>query len=356
MLRKMFVFAMLAAVLAIGAVSVAKAAQKTAYLGVAIHSTDNEYWVQEADGCKLFVSTLPKGACEVQVLTCDGDDEKQLNGIKAFIAAHGSDAIIYVDPSNAPNTAAIAELCEDAQVYWTSVWHLAKGLNPMDYKYYVMHQSVDGVKQGYDIAVAMFKQFKTPGKGTILALQGQLGNDSAVERYQGLQKALAEYPGVKLLDMQVCDWNPQRALNTTETWLAKYPEVDGIWSANDGMALAAIQALKAKSLNGKVKVVGVDGVTGALEAIGSGDMVCTVANNGFLQGGYGAAYVYAAWSGKIVPSKLPAKQRVFYTEGFFVDKASLADYRREFVGSTPKYDFNDLAYPIGRAMELSGKK
>lgn len=348
MFRKMLVVALAMTVIGAGLV---KAGEK-AYLGCAIHSTDNEYWNQQAEGTKLFAASLPAGAMEVQVLTCDGDDEKQLNGIKAFIASHGKNAMIYVDPSNAPNTAALAEICEDAGVYWTSVWHLAEGLNPADFKYYVMHQSVDGVKQGYDIAVEMFKQFKTPGKGKILALQGMLGNDSAVERYAGLQKALAEYPGVELLDMQVCDWNPQRALNTTETWLAKYPDVDGIWSANDGMALGAIQALKAKGVNGKIKVVGVDGVSGALEAIDAGDLVCTVANNGFLQGGYGAAYVYAAWSGKIDTQKLPARQRAFYTEGYLVDKNTIKDYRANFVSSIPKYDFNNLEFPIVRPFEI----
>ena len=128
------------------------------------------------------------------VLTCDGDDAKQLSGIKAFIAAHGKNSILYVDLSNAPNTAAIAELCEEAGVYWTSVWHLAKGLDPTTYKYYVAHSTVDGVAQGYNIAKAMFKEFKTPGKDKILALQGQLGNDSAVERYQGLKNALVYIP------------------------------------------------------------------------------------------------------------------------------------------------------------------
>jgi len=349
MLKKLFV---LVIALTLVSVSFARAADKKAYLGVAIHSTDNEYWNQQAEGGKLFAKSLPAGALDVQVLTCDGDDEKQLNGIKAFIASHGKDAIIYVDPANAPNTAALAEICEDAQVYWTSVWHLAEGLNPMDFKYYVMHQSVDGEKQGYDIAVEMFKQFKTPGKGKILALQGMLGNDSAVERYAGLQKALKEYPDVEMLDMQVCDWNPQRALNTTETWLAKYPEVDGIWSANDGMALGAIQALKAKGQNGKIKVVGVDGVSGALEAIDAGDMICTVANNGYLQGGYGAAYVYAAWSGKIDTEKLPARQRAFYTEGYLVDKNTIEEYRDNFVRSIPKYDFNNLEFPIVRPFTI----
>ena len=321
------------------------------YIAACIHSTDNEYWNQEAEGVKMFAKTLPEGTAEVEVLTCDGDDEKQLNGIKAFIASHGKNCIFYVDPSNAPNTAAIAEVCEAAGVYWTSVWHLAEGLNPADYKYYVAHQSVDGVAQGYNIAKAIFDTFETKGKGKILALQGQLGNDSAVERYEGLNKALAEYPDIELLDTQVANWSSQEALKTTETWLAKYGEdIDGIWCANDHMAIGALQALKAKGLNGKVKLCGVDGVSAALDAIEAGDIVCTVANNGYLQGGYGASFAYQAYTGKIKVDEL--KTRAFYTDGTFVDATNLKDFKSTFVDSTPTYDFNDLDFVVARPMEI----
>ncbi len=330
-----------------------KGGDEKLYVAACIHSTDNEYWVQEAEGVKNFVKTLPEGTAEVEVLTCDGQDEKQLNGIKAFIASHGKNCVFYVDPSNAPNTAAIAEVCEDAGVYWTSVWHLAEGLNPKDYKYYVAHQSVDGVAQGYDIAKKMFDEFETKGEGKILALQGQLGNDSAVERYEGLQNALKEYPNIELLDTQVANWSSQEALKTVETWLAKYgDDIDGIWCANDGMAIGAIQALKAKGLNGKVKTCGVDGVSAALDAIEAGDMVCTVANNGYLQGGYGAAYVYGAYTGDIKVDELEDKNRAFYTNGYFVDASNLEDFKKEFVGNIPEYDFSDLDFPISRPMVI----
>ena len=325
---------------------------KSVAIAMCIHSTDNAYWNEEAEGGKLFAASLPAGSAEVQVLTCDGDDAKQLSGIKAFIAAHGKDSILYVDPSNAPNTAAIAELCEEAGVYWASVWHLAKGLDPTTYKYYVAHSTVDGVAQGYNIANAMFKEFKTPNKGKILALQGQLGNDSAVERYQGLKNALAENPGVTLLDTQVADWNPQKALTIVETWLSKYTDIDGIWCANDGMALGTLQALKAKGLNGKVKVVGVDGVPEAIEAIEAGDMVCTVANNGYLQGGYMTALAYAAYTGKINPSKMPVEKRLFTTKAEFVDKNNVAQFRKNFMSGKPSYDFNDLDYPIAGTFKM----
>jgi ribose transport system substrate-binding protein len=329
-----------------------QAADKKVTIGMAIHGTDNEYWNQEAEGGKLFAASLPAGTADVQVLTCDGDDAKQLNGIKALIAAKGKDVIFYVDPSNAPNTAAIAEVCEEAQVYWVSVWHLAKGLDPTKYKYYVAHSTVDGFAQGYQIANAMFKTFKTPGKGKILALQGMLGNDSAVERYAGLKKALEENPGIQLADTQVADWSPQKALTITETWLAKYPDIDGIWCANDGMALGVIQALKAKKLNGVVKTCGVDGVSEAIKAIEDGDMVCTVGNNGYLQGGYMVAYAYAAYSGKLDPAKLPTEKRLFMTKAEFVDKNNLAEYKKAFMSGKPTYDFNNLDYPIAGPFKL----
>ena len=328
------------------------AADRKVHLGLAINSTDNEYWNQAVEGGRLFAATLAAGSIATQILTSDGDDRKQLAGLRAFIAEHGRDAILYVDPSSAANTPAIAKLCEESAVYWTSAWHRAKGLSPLDFRYYVMHQSVDGVKQGYDIAVRMFKEFKNPGRGRILALQGLRGNDSAADRYEGLQKALAEYANVELLDTAVCDWNPRLALEATVAWLNKFPDFDGIWSANDDMALAAIQALKARGRNREVKVVGVDGTSAALDAIETGDLVCTAANNGYLQGGYGAAYAYKAWSGEINPETLPRRQRAFYTFSVLVDRAGLGGYRQKFMHNLPDYDYDDLAFPVGRPMTL----
>ena len=47
---------------------------KSVAIAMCIHSTDNAYWNEEAEGGKLFAASLPAGSAEVQVLTCDGDD------------------------------------------------------------------------------------------------------------------------------------------------------------------------------------------------------------------------------------------------------------------------------------------
>jgi len=316
-----------------------------------MRSMNSEYHMQYVAGAQLFVDTLPAGTAEVVPLPCDANDDKQINDLKAQIASTGKDTILFIDANNAPNITAVADICEEAQVYWVDAWNIPEGMSPMDYKYWVSHQSCDGVKQGYDIAVEMFKNFATPGQGKILAIEGMLANNAAIDRDAGLAKALAEYPGVQLLDKQPADWDTKKALALTETWLAKYPDVDGIWCACDDMALGVVQALKAKGLNGKVKVTGVDGTSAAIAMVESGDIVCTIANNGFMQAGYGAAYAYAAYTGKINPSTMTKGQRMFWTNGFMVSKNTLQEYKDTFVTNKPKYDFSNLEYIVARPME-----
>ena len=84
------------------------------HLAICIHSMDNEYWAQEAKGAQLAAEYYGVGA---DILTCDSDDNKQIQGIKDYIAQYGDKAIFVVDPSSTANTVNIAETCEDAGVY-----------------------------------------------------------------------------------------------------------------------------------------------------------------------------------------------------------------------------------------------
>jgi ABC-type sugar transport system substrate-binding protein len=330
-------------------------AQDKVYMGVAIRSLSNPYHASVLDGAKMFAASLPAGTAEVQGLLCEGSDEKQINDIKAFIAAHGTNTILYLDANQAPDAAVVAQICEEAGVYWTSVWSMADGVTPPDYKYYVMHQSPDDQKSGYLIAKELFKTFKTPNKGKILAVQGMLANSAAINRFKGLQKALAENKNVQLLDNQAGDWDPKKALTITETWLSKYKDLDGIWVANDGMAMAVIQALKAKGLNGKIKVCGVDGIDDAVTAIKAGDMCATVGSNPWLQGGYGLSYAYAAYKGTLDVSKMQPSERMFFTPGILINKSNVLSYEAKYVKGKPKFDYTNLKSVVESPMPPPAK-
>ncbi len=321
-------------------------------VAVSIRSMSSEYHMQYVAGAQAFIDSLPEGTAELQVLPCESNDDKQINDIKALIASKGDNMILFVDPNNAPNITSIAELCEEAGVYWVSAWNTPEGINPMSYKYWVAHQACDGVQQGYDLAVNIFDRFEEPGKGKILVLEGMLANTANVERMEGLNKALEEYPDIEVLDDQAGDWDTKKALSITETWLAKYDDIDGIWCASDDMALGVVQALKAKGLDKQVLVTGNDGTTDAVNAVESGEITVTIANNGWLQGGYGVAYAYAAKTGKLDPSSMKPEERMFYTNGIVITGDNVADYKKEYVDSAPVYDYEDLSFPVARPMDV----
>ena len=109
-------------------------------------------------------------------------------------------------------------------------------------------------------------------------------------------------PDVKLLDLQVANWTATEALEKTNAWLTQFgDEIGGIWAANDDMALAAVEALRADGRAGKVPVTGIDGIQLAVEAILKGEMAGTVAWDPFWQGGMGLSIGYHAKTGKFDP-------------------------------------------------------
>lgn len=328
----------------------AKAAEGEAsdyHLAICIHSMDNEYWAQEAEGAKLAAAAYGVSA---DILTCDSDDNKQLQGIKDYIAQYGDKAIFVVDPSSTANTANIAELCEESGNYVTILAHRAEGLLPKDYPHFVASLMLDDIAIGKATAKALFESIG--GKGEVAELQGLLGDDSASNRHKAFEEALKDYPDIKVVDSQTASWSQSEAMTLTESWLVKYPDLKGIYSANDTMALGAVEALKNKSLNGKVMVSGCDGIEAALNAVSDGDMVITNANNGYMIAGYGASYAIQAALGKLDPSTLPDNERLIFCKTTLVTKDNATETIDKFIKTkNPGYDYNDLSFCIDKFQE-----
>lgn len=317
-------------------------------LGVAVRTFANPYHVKVNEGAQMLVDDLKAAGYDIELQTVldEGSDVDQISNMRALIARAGEDLVFYCEPQNAPNGPIIADMLDEAGVYWTHAWTPGEGVFPTDYEYWVMYHTPDDIQAGYNIAVEMFSKFETPFEGKILALQGPLGNTASENRKLGLEKALAEYPGVELLELQPADWHMDVAQNTVETWLNKYPDVDGIWCGNDTMGLGAVTALKAKGLNGKVLVTGVDGTQEAIDAIRTGDMVCTSDVNGLAQGYYASAWAIAAKIGILDYKSLEPGGRMFTTATTLVT----AENVEEFMSATPQFDYrNYLEFAVDPA-------
>ena len=274
---------------------------------------ENEYYVAVDAGARAFAESqgLKKN---YQWIASDGDSAKQLSQIKSILAKYGNCTVLNVDANESSIVPAIVKEVERSGAWLVTQWNKPDEVSPeTSSAHWVAHMSVDGVPQGYDTAKALFE--KMGGKGNIVALQGILDNPPAKERFAGLKKALAEYPNIHLLEDQTAGWDRTKAQNVTQTWLTKYGnKINGVWAANDGMTLGALEALKNAGLGGKVPVSGIDGLQEAIDLVKdpASGYVATTQSTGAQQGGVGLAIGFAAATGKLDPAKEPAAHRSFY--------------------------------------------
>lgn len=304
-----------------------------------IRSLSNPYHATWNAGGEAFAKSV---GAEYVTLVTEGNSEKGVSDIRAILARTGGNCVINVDPNDSPDARPIVEACREAGAYVVTQWNKPADLHPWDFDpNYVAHISFSGVPYGQAMAEALFKAMG--GKGGIVALGGIQSNVPAIERKAGLDAALAANPDIKLLDFQVANWSDTEALEKTNAWLTQFgDEIGGIWAANDGMGLAAVEALRADGRAGKVPVTGIDGIQLAVEAILKGEMAGTVAWDPYWQGGMGLSIGYHAKTGKFDPTTEPKDHREFYGTGVIITSENAQSYYDTNIKSEPKMDWNDI--------------
>jgi len=322
------------------AVTLSVSAQKgKTTLVVMIRGLDNPYHANYAVGARELGKKL---GLPVDVLSSEGNSQKQFADLRAEIAKTGGNIVVSVDPNEAPDVVPIAKMLEAAKAYWINWWNKPPDVKVTAYKYWVSHVAFDAVGQGYYNAKELFKTFDTPNQGEIVAIQGMLANNAAIGRFQGLQKALKENTGVKLLQWEGAEWDTTKAYNATKALLAAYPDVDGVWCANDNMGMGAIQALKEAGLAGKVLVTGTDGNPEAFDAIKAGYMISTEFQDSRYQAQLGLTMCLAAKDGKLNVAKMPAKYRSWLIPGVKVNRENVEKFVNDYIKKMPTYDLSDF--------------
>lgn len=143
------------------------------------------------------------------------------------------------------------------------------------------------------------------GKGEIVHTQGMLTHTGAQGRAKGFHSVVDGLKDIKVVDETPGDWDTVKTRALWEDLLVKYPNLAGGMFHNDDMALAAYGAVKAAGKEKQVKLVGVDGMQPAIEAVLSGQLLSTVINpTGRIHGGC----MWIGWlilTGKVKAADVP---------------------------------------------------
>lgn len=138
------------------------------------------------------------------------------------------------------------------------------------------HVGADNVKGGEAQGTWVMQTF--PNGANLINLQGQPGASPAIDRNKGLHNILdAHKDKYKFVAEQTANFARDQGLSVTEGLLASQPTPpDVIVCANDDMALGALEAVKGRAMQAKVKVIGFDALPEALGSVRDGGLSGTV--------------------------------------------------------------------------------
>jgi erythritol transport system substrate-binding protein len=112
-------------------------------------------------------------------------------------------------------------------------------------------------------------------KGNYVELVGKESDTNAGIRSQGYHDVIDQYPDLKMVSRQSANWSQPEAYSKMESILQANPNIKGVISGNDTMAMGAEAALLAAGRK-DVIVVGFDGSNDVRDSILKGEIKATV--------------------------------------------------------------------------------
>ncbi len=224
-------------------------------------------------------SEAEKRGIDLRFSDAQQKQENQIKALRSFIS-QGVDVIAF-SPVKETGWEPVLKEIKEAGI---PVILTDRAIDSTDESLYATFIGSDFVEEGRRAAEWVVKA--TGGKANIAELTGTPGSAPAIDRKKGFEKVISRYPDIKIIKSQSGDFTRALGKEVMEAFL-KSPEaksIDVVFAHNDDMALGAIQAMEEAGIKPgqQIKIVSIDGVHDAFQAMIDGKLNCTVECNPLL--------------------------------------------------------------------------
>jgi erythritol transport system substrate-binding protein len=246
----------------------ATAAGNGKLIAIITPSHDNPFFATEADGAAAKAKEL---GYDTLVLVHDDDANKQNQLIDTAIARKA--AAIVLDNAGADASIEAVQKAKDAGI---PSFLIDREINKTGV---AVVQIVSNNYQGATLGGQEFAK-KMGEKGPYAELVGKESDTNAGIRSKGYHDVLDQFTDLKMVAQQSANWSQTEAYSKMESMLQAHPEIKGVISGNDTMAMGASAALQAAH-RGDVVVVGFDGSNDVRDQVKAGKIAATVLQPAF---------------------------------------------------------------------------
>ena len=201
---------------------------------------------------------------ELYLMDGQADIAKQISQAEDIIAKQVD--VIILNPQDADGSAQVLTLAADADI---PVVEVNTETTSTDYVSYVgSNDSEAGEMMGNYV----MEQLGDGGQYAIL--EGEMGQSAQLLRYQGLEETILKDDKYECVGTLSASWQRDKAMSTTEDWIGQYPDLKAVICENDDMSMGALQAAEAEGKD--LVIIGVDGISDALQAVKDGRLSASV--------------------------------------------------------------------------------
>jgi len=142
------------------------------------------------------------------------------------------------------------------------------------------------------------------GRGKVAIVNAQAGAGTTMTRENEFKDHIAiRYPDIELVDVQYSDGDRTKALNIATDFMARFPDLAGIYGCNEGSTVGAGTAVEQAGKGGEVKVVGFDFSDDVKALIACGVIQATMVQNPYAMGYLGVMGAVDVLTGKGVEAR-----------------------------------------------------
>lgn len=231
---------------------------------IIVNDPANPYWKTEGDVAEATAKELGYDA----VVGAHKGDTNTENTLIDTAISNNSVAII-LDPANADGSIAAVKKANAANI---PVFLVNAEINESGLaKAQLVSNNAQGAAIGAQEWVSQMAE-----AGNYIELFGAPSDNNAQTRSNGFSTVISQYPDLVEVGEEVANWDRTEGRNKTQALMQANPDIQGVISGNDEMALGAIAALKEAGKLEGVIVGGFDGNPDAIEAVTNGEMAYTV--------------------------------------------------------------------------------
>lgn len=239
-------------------------AQDKGLISIIVNDTSNPYWFTEG---KIARETAEEMGYDANVSAHKGDTNAESRQIDTAITNQAQ--AIILDPANADGSVGAVRKAVDAGI---PVFVVNAEINQQGL---AKAQLVSNNAQGAALGAQQWIQ-AAGDSASYVELKGAPSDNNAATRSNGFETVLSQYPDLDKVGEDVANWDRTQGYNKTQSLLQAHPDIEGVISGNDEMALGAIAALKEAGKLNDVVVGGFDGSPDAVDAIKAGELSYTV--------------------------------------------------------------------------------